>query len=350
MAATSSRDYVTRNQVYLERFKGSLATSMDPAIRELDAEVQKSLLSLEGVPNVRALRAFLEGLRKRLSKITDKSEKRLFKILQELSDHQSTFNASVLRAASPQAAAAVKNLSSTAAWVGVLAAPMQATGKLLEPFVATWGASAIDRVEGAIRIGYAQGKTNQQIVQAIRGTKANEFQDGILGGVIKRDASAMTRTAVQQTASAAQQLMYAQNEDIIDGYMWIATLDSKTSETCMSLDGQKFKVGKGPFPPIHINCRSATIPIIDGVDLLSGATRASADGQVSAKLTYFEWLKGQPASFQDDALGPTRGKLFRNGGLSSADFARLNLSKNFEPMTLDEMRKKNPAAFKRAGI
>ena len=48
------------------------------------------------------------------------------------------------------------------------------------------------------------------------------------------------------------------------------------------------------------------------------------------------------------AIGPQRGKLLRDGGLSSEKFGELQLSKSFEPLTLDEMRKLEPEAFKEA--
>jgi len=81
-----------------------------------------------------------------------------------------------------------------------------------------------------------------------------------------------------------------------------------------------------------------------------GATRSSASGYVDGDLTYYEWLKTQPEAFQDSAIGPTRGKLLRDGGLTAEEFARLNLGRNFEPLTLEEMRKLEPTAFQRAGI
>ena len=37
------------------------------------------------------------------------------------------------------------------------------------------------------------------------------------------------------------------------------------------------------------------------------------DGQVPQSLTYPKWLKQQSARVQDEALGPTRGRLFRQG-------------------------------------
>ena len=74
----------------------------------------------------------------------------------------------------------------------------------------------------------------------------------------------------------------------------------------------------------------------DAFDILDkGATQASkgeeGGQQVSADLTYYEWLKTQPAGFQDAAIGPVRGKLLRNGGLSADRFSELQLGQNFQP-------------------
>jgi hypothetical protein len=85
-----------------------------------------------------------------------------------------------------------------------------------------------------------------------------------------------------------------------------------------------------------------------------GATRASkmADGgsQVDTKETYYSLLKQQPVSFQNAAIGIKRATLLRNGGLSSTEFARLSLGKNFKPLSLVEMEKLAPSVFERAGI
>ena len=123
------------------------------------------------------------------------------------------------------------------------------------------------------------------------------------------------------------------------------------SPICRSLDHRVFKVGEGRRPPFHINCRSTLILVLDEKYRGKGNSnqRASKDGLV-ANESYYEWLKTQPKSFQDDALGKKRAALFRDGGLSADDFARLNLNKNFEPLTLDEMRAKNPTAFEKAGL
>jgi hypothetical protein len=85
-----------------------------------------------------------------------------------------------------------------------------------------------------------------------------------------------------------------------------------------------------------------------------GATRASIGDsgpqQVRADQSYYEWLKQQPAAFQDKAIGPVRAKLFREGGLSIERFSELQLDRNFAPLTLAQMRALEPLAFERAGV
>jgi hypothetical protein len=93
------------------------------------------------------------------------------------------------------------------------------------------------------------------------------------------------------------------------------------------------------------NCRSTALALLPGQTKLFG-TRASKDGQVDANMSYGEWLKTQPASVQDEALGPTRGKLFRDGGLTIDKFQN---DKGLW-LDIDQLRAKDAAAFKRAGV
>jgi hypothetical protein len=82
-------------------------------------------------------------------------------------------------------------------------------------------------------------------------------------------------------------------------------------------------------------------------------TRASvgADGGGTSQAgNYYNWLRTQPAGFQNEVLGSTKGKLFRNAGLDSKEFRQL-VSNNFdEPLTLAQIRLKEPEAFERAGL
>lgn len=342
-------DITVKFQVYLEQLKAGEIRKMDTTIRALDRAIVSAINGLGTAPSRKRLDRALSQLREQMLSLTDEHAEQYMKTLKRFSKYALEYDTSTINLIAPPNSPALMP-AAAASWSATLAAPIQATGDLLESFISSWGNSAIKKVEGAIRVGYAQGLTTDEIVRKVRGTKANGFKDGILGGVTKREADAMVRTSLQHVSAQAQQLVMDDNDDIIEGYIWISTLDSRTTQQCRSLDGKFFKPGHGPQPPIHVNCRSTTIPKIKGVDLLSNTTRASKDGQVPAGQSYYEWLKTMPKDFQNDVLGPTRAALFREGGLTAEQFARLNLDKNFQPLTLEEMRKKNPAAFQKAGV
>lgn len=131
--------------------------------------------------------------------------------------------------------------------------------------------------------------------------------------------------------------------------------DSIIVHNCASLNGKRFPVGKGPIPPRHFNCRSYAKPVLKtyremGIDLpevvVKGHTRASKDGQVAADLTFSDWLRGQPQDVQKQILGATRAKLFR---ANQIDVDRFTNNKGVV-LSLDQLRKKDAAIFKRAGL
>ncbi|MEA7672473.1 hypothetical protein ONQ41_22285, partial [Salmonella enterica subsp. enterica serovar Cerro] len=73
----------------------------------------------------------------------------------------------------------------------------------------------------------------------------------------------------------------------------------------------------------------------------AGAKRAArgAEGgiQVDASTTYYDFLKQQPAWFQDEALGSVRGKIFRNSGISPEEFRVISVDGFGRPLTLQQM-------------
>jgi hypothetical protein len=82
------------------------------------------------------------------------------------------------------------------------------------------------------------------------------------------------------------------------------------------------------------------------IDEMAPGTRASMDGQVPEETTYSEWLMRQSAARQDDVLGPTRGKLLRQGGLTIDKF----VNDKGRTLTLKQLRQRAPKAFEAAGL
>lgn len=222
-------------------------------------------------------------------------------------------------------------------------------GKLLESFIEDWTSDQVNRASNAIRAGYAQGLTTPQIVRQIR--------DEVIP-TNRRTMSTIVRTSLAHVQAVSREEVWKANTDIIKRVRWTSTLDKRTSSQCRSLDGQVFEIDKGPRPPAHPGCRSTTVAVLDErfSFLEQGAERFARDpetgevGYVDANQTYYGWLKRQPADVQDSIIGKTRGKLLRDGGLTSQRFAELQLGKQFQPLTLAEMRDLEPLAFKRAGL
>jgi len=205
---------------------------------------------------------------------------------------------------------------------------------------------------GAILRGLVEGETVGQIVRRIRGTRANRFRDGVLA-TTRHNAEAIARTAVIHVSNIARQETLTANADVLKGVQWVATLDSRTCPECQGLDGKVFPLDKGRRPPAHVNCRCTISPVLKsfrqlGIDAdeIPPATRASIDGQVPETTTYNQWLRRQSASVQDEALGPTRGALFRRGELSVSQFT----NRTGRVFTLDELRGREPEAFDRANL
>lgn len=345
----------TRHAVFLERLKAGEVRKFEPFLRKMDRVLRERLTraSLTGYQRdrIEKLLADVDGL---LLGIYREFKQELKADLIELATYEAGFEARALeRITTGSFEAVVPAVAQIRA--AVLSTPLSVRGtdggKLLDPFIEDWARAERQAVAGAIRRGYFEGRTTAQIIQDIRGTRANRYRDGLLA-VTDRHAQAVVRTAVQHVATTARMETWQANDDLVIGYRWVSTLDSRTSTTCRSLDGKVFKFGKGPRPPAHINCRSTIVAELDGrfKFLRGSAERASQDGPVSAQETYYSWLKRQPAAFQDSVLGPTRGKLLRDGGLSAERFAELQLDKTFQPLTLDEMRRLEPQAFERAGL
>lgn len=350
-------DAVTRNAVYIERLKANEVKKFEKFLREIDKSIRDRLQGGELTQFSRErLERLLVSVHSMLGEIFARHYDQLALDLVQLANYQGEHEAGMITAASAEP----ENLefvipAPEQMRAAVFSAPLSVRGpdggKLLEPFIKDWHKAEQDAITGAIRQGFFEGQTNAQIVQKIRGTKANQYRDGILQ-TTTRHAEAITRTAIQHVAVAARIETMKANQDICKGVRWISTLDSRTSAPCRTLDGQVFDFDKGPRPPLHINCRSTVIDeLSDEYDWLSeGRTRSSLDGPVDSEESYYEWLKRQPVQFQNDVIGVKRAKLLRDGGLTAEEFARLQIDKDFKPISLENMQKENPLAFKRAGV
>lgn len=244
----------------------------------------------------------------------------------------------------------------------VFARPFQ--NRILRDWLKTYEVNDRRRMMDEIRQGLVFSETPTQISRRIFGTRAMGGADGTRE-ITRRGAQTLAQTATSAISNASRQAVYQRNRSIIPREVYVATLDSRTTPICRSEDNEVYEVGQGPIPPLHMNCRSIRAPVVDGRKLgkrpattatekqLEGlrgpARRREVEklvGRVPASESYQVWLKKTPASFQDEVLGPTRGRLFRAGEIDMKGF----VDNSGNEWTLRQLYEQDPGRFQRANL
>lgn len=350
MATPELFDSTTRHSVYLTRYSSGVVNRLVALLNRAEPDLLAQLMAaLDSLPpesfTVARLELLLSSFRSLNARLYGQIQDALLGELREFSAYEAGFQVRMLQSSAAHAGIEASFASATAEQVYAAALSRPFQGVLLREALSGLEAATAKRVRDAIRIGYVEGEPIAAIVRRIKGTRAANYADGLLDWS-RRDIGSVVRTAVAHTANVARQETYEAND--IKRWQFVATLDSKTTLTCASLSGKTFPVGKGPMPPRHYNCRSTSIPLLPGQTQLQG-TRASVDyrgdrpvgRQVDANVSFSAWLRGQPASVQDEILGARRAKLFRDHKIEVDRFtdSRGNV------YTLDELRRRDGALF-----
>ncbi len=387
------RDAMVRHQLGLLQFSGHVRNRIWRLLDETEADLREQIeryagrAGFDAPARLRRLEALLERLREtRLAAWRDATAVWLEE-LEGLARAEPAFLDNVLQAAVPVELAATLPAASRLRDI-VRSRPFE--GKTLREWARDIQRADVDRIERAVKIGLVQNETVPQISRRIVGTAAQRGRDGVTQ-ITRRNAAAITRTVVSGVSSEARALYLEANDDLAPQMLFTATLDSRTTPICRSLDGNLYAVDdpQAPKLPLHFGERSLYSPVVDGEVIgdrprrdftqrsllreyaerenLERVPRRRADlprghkgafdkwsrgrmreltGTTPAKTTYGEWLGRQKASIQDDILGKTKGRLFRRGDLE--------LDKFVEPsgreLPLGQLADRYPGAFDRAGL
>lgn len=105
---------------------------------------------------------------------------------------------------------------------------------------------------------------------------------------------------------------------------FVAVLDSRTTKLCRGLDGNRYKVGAGPVPPLHMNCRSNRVLVLPD----------SLGGKLYKPRNYASWYNRQPDAVKRMLAGSTAAKRLTLDELADAAFRDYGA----RPMTLRQVR------------
>lgn len=390
-AQTRWFDAAVRHQIGLLRVAGGLRNAtwrlLDATEADLRKEIANRLRRHTGT-NRPADLARKEKLLAEIDKIRGPAWKGVEKLwrqeLNALAINEPKFMAALLDTVLP---VQLETTLPTASQLRAIVTARPFEGKVLKDWAASANATDVARIQGQIQVGLVQGEDLGAITRRVVGTVRLNGTNGVTE-LARRDAETITRTAVNHVANQARRDFFAENADIVDKELFIATLDSRTTPVCRSYDGDVFPLGVGPIPPLHMRCRSLRTALLDAEaigqrpmkpvtekmlvrefarkngypptssrDDLPHGTRGAFDdfarkrtreliGRVPAKTTYAEFLARQSREFQDDVLGTTRGRLFRAGELDLKAF----VDRTGAEIPLRELAKMHAAAFRAVGL
>lgn len=240
------------------------------------------------------------------------------------------------------------------------------------------------RFQTEMRLGIAEGQTNQELVTRVIGkagkrtvtvhpkTGKRSVKVQYNGGIMdksRREAMALVRTSAQSVSNDSAFQTYQANSKLLRGVSALVTLDGRTTIICMSRSGGVWNIDTGeplpestrqealpPPPPWHWNCRSFLVPVTKSWDELREAAgkdklpaadrkkldtvpkkeRRAIDGKVPGSMNMDQWLKERRTDKQQrEHLGPGRWKLWKDGDI------RMDQLTDFSgrELTLRELRK-----------
>ena len=341
------QDALIRHAVGLERLGDASARRIIASLRRADARIVERLASGYEPDSTRAQqRDLLDQIRAILDAVYTDEMGRLRIDLEDLATYEAEFLQDTVNRVVPNLGFSLPGADTLHA--AVYSRPFQ--GKLLKDLFKDMPADAYERLRREITQGFIEGRSNEDMIRAIRGTRAQGYKDGI-NGVNQRAAEVTVKTAVAHVSNAARDRAYQTNARFLRGIQWVSVLDTRTTLICASRDGKIYKVDKGPRPPAHPRCRSTTTPVLKSQgdlpqERLSEVERAKLTGQPPEDLTYGAWLRRQPVSVQDDVLGQKKAILFRKGELPIDRFTRAD----GREYTLDELKRRNAAAWDASGL
>ena len=383
------------NAINLNRYSNSVAKRIINAYNDLVVDAIEQLRGLDDLPapdKAARLRSILAQLKSDIGRWANESVSLSIEELEELAGVEAGFVVAELRKAlpvelrdtvnpvviSPNFAEAVVTVDPTQRGIVSLSDDLQAVvtgagtgvrltiaegvtltlpnGQVLEKSFRDLGEKQTALFGQAVRNGLLQGETTDSIVKRLKG-RLRQGQPGSINQVIAAGGQAtipadnqirtLVRTSINQVANAAIQKVFEANRDVTKQYKYVATLDGKTSAICRALDGTVHDYGKGPLPPQHFNCRSATVPIIDykglGIPEPEEDERSSASGLVPEGTTYGRWLANQTKAERERILG-SRASYFDylSKQVGPEDAIRKFVRQDGSELTLDQLKRRYP--------
>lgn len=385
------QDAFIRHQVRLQQLSAGLSKELvdllDVTERSVRREIEQAIAKGAGISSSASLRR-LQFLEDSIGKIRGAAMGDLAGMLtdqmEQLVRHEAEFTSITLDVESPTE---LNTTIPSEVTLVSLVADEPFEGQLLKEWMDRLSAGDARRIKDSVRVGMTRGLPIDDIVRMALGSAEFDGADGATA-MTRNQVNSLVRTAVNAFSNMARDRTYQENSDLIDFEMYHATLDSRTTPICRSLDGKVYPRGEGKFPPQHFGCRSIRVAVLSGVAAGLRPLKGSSERQIArefgekrgfsaltredvprgmkgefdkfarqrvreltgsapASTTYSAFLSRQSRDFQEEVLGVTKARLFREGGLT--DLGKY-VTRSGQELTLSQLAQKERAAFVRAGL
>lgn len=373
-------DDFERHEIYLARLATQLLNAhIYPSLAEAYKAARLILLDAEAISSPAQLNKITAAIRKATNETIAKSWDDATAELEQIAIYEAGYYAALVggyQDARLKTPADKQIQSYIAKSIMTLHSGKSVDSGFWGEFVGAQIAAVGNGYDSAVKAGYSQGETVNQIAGRIR---------TVTEGLSKAQSETLARTGVQHYATQARQAMAQANSDVIAREVPIVTFDNRTSIICSGIASKYQKgwpAGESPigYPPYHHGCRTAIGHLVAGQEYIDG-TRAAVSGQkgeeaaeqfekkqsrtdkkfryrgkkdldvfrpqqISTKTSIDDWMRNQPDWFIKSNLGETRYKLFKDGKLKLSQFT----DATNRPLTIDQLRELDAEAFKRAGL
>lgn len=310
-------DEMLNHQIDLQQYGNGVARRLAAILHRVEDDILAQIALAEAAPSRMAqLELLLAQIRQMLAAAYESAHSTLQRDLRAFTDVELQAQAQILAAS--EVAAGFSQLSPDLIYTAAMAQPFQ--GRFLREWFASLAQADQQRYSDQLRIGYVEGESLRSIMNRVRG----------LSSIRESQLESVVRTALSHFQNFAQHRLYEQAG--VKYQQLIAVLDGVTSAICRGRSNKVYALESAPRLPFHPRCRSSYLPL------------SSREALVVP--SYSDWLKGQPRSRQDDILGPTRARLWREGKLTLDKF----VNRRGRELILDELRARYPGYWRRAGL
>jgi SPP1 gp7 family putative phage head morphogenesis protein len=280
----------------------TVAADLDGALQQLADEAGEGRITRKAVMRSERLRKALDAIRSSLADLFDQSGQIIIEQLDDVVTQAGLTQETLIAGQLPEdERAAVKQWSRVdSRQIGAIVT--RSTEQITKlSFPLSDEATATMRRE-LVR-GLAGGKNPRDVA-----AKMIKRTEGLFNGGLPR-ALTIARTEMLDAHRTAAALADAENADILEGWIWTASLSARTCPACWGMHGTLFPITQAG-PEGHQNCRCVRVP---KTKTWAELGFEGLDEPVSLMPDAATVFDGLPAGTQRDILGPRRHDAWKNG-------------------------------------